>query len=245
MGRMTHALLAAALLPGASAAQQDPVERLSAMLPPEVAVQVIEHVELARSRGLPANAVANVALEGVVKGRGANEVLSAVETMVGDLGRAADVLQNAGRLPAVGEVEAATAALRMGVDGAQISELARAQPSGRSLSVPLLVMGGLAARGLPSDQALSAVLGRLAAGADDGALVREVPEMAGGRGRGPGPDNPGLAIAGGMAGFQVPVPGLVIPVGPQSEGGVRPGRGRGGPPPGTGRQGGPGVPPLG
>lgn len=239
----TCALLVAGLLPGASVAQ-DPVERLGAVLPPDVAAQVIEQVELAQSRGLPGAPVVNVALEGVAKGRGPDQVVTAVEAMVGDLGRAADALRDAGRPPALGEMEAATAAMRMGLDGAQVSELARSQPSGRSLAVPLLVMGGLAARGLPSDQALSAVLARLAAGADDAALIGEVPGIAGGRGRGGGPDNAGLGIAGGMAGFQVPVAGVFIPVGPHSEGGVRPGQGQG-PPPGRGRGGGPGGAPIG
>lgn len=238
MRRISYIVLAAALLPGVASAQQDPVVRLGQVLPADVAAQVVARVEAARARELPANAIANVALEGVAKGRSAEQVLAAVEALAGDLGRAADALQNAGRRPGVGEVEAATAAMRMGVDGAQVADLARSQPSGRSLAVPLLVLGGLTARGLPSDDALTAVLGRLSAGADDVTLLGDVPEIAGGRGYGPGSENPGLGVAGARAGFQVPVAGVFIPVGPQSEDGVRPGQGRG-------RRGGPGGAPIG
>jgi len=228
------ALVAAALLPASADAQVDPVERLAEVLPPEVAEQVLERVESARASQLPEQAMANLALEGVAKGRSAEEVLAAVELLVADMGHAQEALQAAGRAPAGGEIEAATAALRMGVDGAAISELARTGPSGRSLAVPLLVMGGLAERGLPSDQALAAVRDRLAVRADDAALLGAFPEVGRGLGRGMRPDEVGTALAGGLAGFQVPVSGVTVPVGPQSDRGRRPeGRGRGGGPPGS------------
>jgi hypothetical protein len=227
------ALLAVALLPASLAAQQDPVARLAEVLPPEVAAQVIERVESARSLGLPTQAMANLALEGVAKGRTAAEVLAAVELLVGDMGRAQAALQAAGHVPASGEVEAATAAMRMGVDGSAVSELARSGPSGRSLAVPLLVLGGLAERGLPSDEALAAVRDRLAARADDAALLRAFPDVRDDLGRGMRPEQVGLGLAGGMAGFEVPVAGVTVPLGPPVDRG-RPPEGRGRPvgPPG-------------
>jgi len=223
MKRVTY-MLTAALLPVSVAAQQDPTERLSEVLPPEVAAQVLEQMDIASDRELPVQAVANLVLEGVAKGRSGAEVLAAVEHLVGDMGAAQDALQAAGRAPAQGEVEAATAAMRMGVDGAEISALASAQPSSRTLAVPLLVIGSLAERGLPSDEALAAVRDRLAAGADDAALLQDVPGLGLGIGQGMRPEDAGRALASGNVGFQVPVAGVMIPVGPQSEGGQRPGR---------------------
>ena len=226
--KRTAYLLAAALLPVSATAQQDPSERLGEVLPPEISAQVIERVETARARELPTQAVANLALEGVAKGRSAAEVLAAVQLLVGDMGRAQDALRAAGRVPGGGEVEAVTAAMRMGVDGATISEFASLQPSGRTLSVPILVLGGLIARGLPPNQALAAVHDRILAGAGDAALLRDFPQVGRDLGQGLRPDQVGLALAAGFAGVRVPVSGVTVPVGPQNENGRRPGgRGRG------------------
>ena len=230
--KRTAYLLAAALLPVSAAAQQDPSDRLAEVLPPEVSAQVLERIATARARELPTQALVNFALEGVTKGRSAEDVLAALESLVTDMGRAQDALQAAGRVPAEGEVEAATAAMRMGVDAGAISELARWQPSGRTLAVPILLMGGLTARGLPSDQALAAVRDRLSAGADDVGLLSDFPQVGRDLGQGMRPDQVGLALAGGLAGFQVPVAGVTVPVGPQNENARRPS--------GRGRRGGPG-----
>jgi hypothetical protein len=232
----------AALAPAAARAQVDPLQRLAEVLPPEVADQVLARVEAARARDLPAQAMANLALEGVAKGRGAAEVLAAVELLVADMGRAQEALQAAGRQTAEGELEAATAALRMGVAGSDVSELARSGPSGRSLTVPLLVLGGLAERGLPSDEALAAVRDRLQARADDAALLGDFPDVGRGLGRGMRPDQVGTALAGGLAGFQVPVAGVNVPVGPPSDRSRRPDDVGGGPPGTPGPPGGAGQP---
>jgi hypothetical protein len=218
----TWLVLAAAFVPSAALAQQDPVERLAEVLPESVRERVIARVEEARARQLPEQAMANLALEGVAKGRSAEEVLAAVELLVADMGRAQEALQAAGRPPVAGDIEAATSAMRMGVDGSAVSELARSGPSGRSLAVPLLVIGTLADRGLSSDEALAAVRERLEARADDAELLRAFPDVA--RGLGMRPDQVGTAQASGRAGFQVPV-------GPPAE----PGPGAGRPPEGRGR----------
>jgi hypothetical protein len=207
------------------AAQVDPVARLAEALPADVAVQVIERVDAARSAGLPARALASLALEGVAKGRSATDVLAAVDLLAGDMDRARAALEAAGRAPGAGEVEAATAAMRMGVDGSAVSELARSGPSGRSLAVPLLVLGSLAERGLPSDEALAAVRDRLQARADDAALLRAFPDAGRALGRGMRPD--WVGPAGGLAGFDLPASGREVPIGPPVDRGRRPdGRGR-------------------
>jgi hypothetical protein len=216
-------------MPSAALAQQDPLERLAEVLPDHVREQVMATVEAARSRELPPQAMANLALEGVAKGRSAEEVLAAVEVLVADMARAQEALQTAGHEPAPGEIEAATAAMRMGVDGSTVSELARSQPSGRALAVPLLVIGALAERGLPSDDALAAVRDRLAERAGDAELLRAFPEVA--QGLGMRPDQVGTALASGKAGFQVPVSGVTVPAGPPAD----PGPGAGRPREGRGR----------
>ncbi len=227
-----HWLAAVLLLPAPAAAQGDPSARLLDVLPSPVSELVLQRVEEARARDLPAEALASLALEGVAKGRGPQEVLAAVEGLARDMGRAHAALEGGGRVPREGEIEAAAMAMRMGVDGAEISELARSQPSGRTLEVPLLVLGRLAERGLPSDRALGAVRDRLGEGADDADLLADV--------AGPGPGASlgwglGAAMAGPRVGPSIPAPGVPVPVGPPT-GIARPGRGRGrgggGPPPG-------------
>jgi hypothetical protein len=219
-------LVVLAALPGTVLAQQDPVERLGEVLPPEIAGQVIERIESARARELPTQAMASLALEGVAKGRSSEEVLLAVEALAGDLGRAHAALSGEGRAPQAGEIEAAAAAMRMGVDAEAVSALARSGPSGRTLSVPLLIMGGLSDRGLPSDQALTRVLERLTARADDAGLLGDFPEVGRGLGSAMRPEEVGRALASGFAGFEVPVAGMRVPVGPQRERPDAPGRGR-------------------
>ncbi|MGD2046611.1 MAG: hypothetical protein PVJ80_04510 [Gemmatimonadota bacterium] len=219
-------LLLAAVMPLAASAQQDAVTRLNEVLPADLATRVVAQVEHAREMGLPVQAVANLALEGVAKGRSADEVLAAVELLVVDMGRAREALASDDRPVAPGEIEAATTALRMGVDGSDVAELARSGPPGRSLAIPLLVMGGLAQRGLPSDQALQAVSERLAARVGDAELLGTfgAPGLGGQNpGVGPGGANPG---AGGGRGAGAG--GADVPTGPPDGAGRPPaGRGRG------------------
>lgn len=217
-------VLLAAVLPLAVSAQQDVVTRLNEALPADLAAQVVAQVERARDMELPEQAVANLALEGVAKGRSGQEVLAAVEQLVSDMGTAHDALGSNDRPIAPGEIEAATAALRMGVDGSAVAELARSGPPGRSLAVPLLVMGGLAQRGLPSDEALRAVSERLAARAGDAELLATFGAPGGPGGPvGPGGANPG--VGGGRG---VGASGADVPAGPPDGAGRPPaGRGRG------------------
>jgi hypothetical protein len=160
-----------ALLPALLVAQQDPVDRLRTVLPADVADKVIAIVSDATSRGLPGQAIADRALEASAKGRSGAEVSAAAQALAADLASARDVLSNAGRAPDAGEIEAAATAKELGVDGATIGALASSAPSGRSLAVPLAVIGALVNRGLPSDAALQSVLDRLNARASDADLA--------------------------------------------------------------------------
>lgn len=94
------------------------------------------------------------------------------------------------------EIDAGAEAMRQGVDGAAVSALAKTAPSGRSLAVPLFVVGSLVERGLPADQALARVQERLVARASDGDLERMAREQQRGRPEGVSPgmrptDRPG------------------------------------------------------
>ena len=86
-----------------------------------------------------------------------------------------------GRKASGDEIDAGAEVLRRGVDGSKVSALAKSAPSGRSLAVPLFVIGSLMDRGLPSDSALSRVMARLQARAADRELERmpgELPAQA-------------------------------------------------------------------
>lgn len=169
--RALNLLSGLALLPALLAAQQNPVDRLRAVLPADVADQVIAIVTDATSRGLPGQAIANRALEASAKGRSGAEVSAAAQALAANLAGARDALQSAGRAPNASEIEAGATAKELGVDGATISALASSAPSGRSLAVPLAVLGALVSRGLPSDGALQSVLDRLNARASDADLA--------------------------------------------------------------------------
>lgn len=159
-----------ALLPLALAAQQTWSDRLAA-LPDNVRDQVVQIVTDAASRGLPGQAIADRALETVAKSRSGAEAVAAAQALAADLSSGRDALTAAGRTPDASEIEAAATAKELGVDGATISDLASSAPSGRSLAVPLAVIGALVKRGLPSDDALAAVQERLSNRATDAELA--------------------------------------------------------------------------
>ncbi|HUE95550.1 MAG TPA: hypothetical protein VMN39_02775 [Longimicrobiaceae bacterium] len=230
-------LLAGMFMLGATsaAAQQDPATRLAGRLPADIEPTVLERIQRASEMQLPAGPLTDLVLQGVAKGRSGAEVLAALDALTADLGTARDALAASGSAPSIEEVEAGGLAMRMGVDADAVAGLARSRPDGRSLAVPLLVLGGLSQRGLPSDQALAQVLQRLAARMDDAALLTDLSIPAGARG-GPGgpPITPPAGPFGpggqGMPGVGGPAGGAPVPVGPVG----------GGRPPGTPAAGRPG-----
>ncbi len=167
------------LLPALLAAQQSPIDRLRAALPADVVDQVTAIVTDATSHGLPGQAIAARALEAIAKGRSGAEASAAAQALAADLAAAHDALARAGRTPDVSEIESGASAMELGVDGATVSALALSAPSGRSLAVPLAVVGALVNRGLPSDGALQAVLDRLNSRAASDADLVEMPGEAG------------------------------------------------------------------
>jgi hypothetical protein len=189
------AALPVAAQPGAPAQAYDPSPRLREVLPADVADRVLAKIAAARSRGLPAQALERTALKGAARSIPPADIERAVAAQEQRLDKSKAALSRVpGRAVAGDEIEAGAEALRQGVDGASVSELAKSAPSGRSLAVPLHVLGSLVARGLPSDQALAAVAERLQARADDAQLA-QLPEQVGARGAGK-PNVTGPELAG-------------------------------------------------
>lgn len=168
----------------------DPSARLREVLPADVAERVLATIAEARAVDLPAPAVTaleNRALKFASRGVPAAEVERAVREHGSRMQEARSAIETGrGRAAAGDEIDAGAEAMRQGVDGAAVSALAKSAPSGRSLAVPLFVIGSLVERGLPSDQALLRVQERLTARATDRELERMGSENGRGRPEGAG-----------------------------------------------------------
>jgi hypothetical protein len=203
MQRFAGLALAAAVagvFPGNLAAQTpaaDPSAKLREVLPADVAERVLAKIAEARARELPAAALENRALKFAARGVVPREIERAVTEHADRLASAKGALASGrGQNPTGEEVEAGAEAIRQGVDGAAVSALAKEAPSGRSLAVPLYVIGSLVDRGLPSDQALARVQERLAARASEAELERMLPpEAVAGQANKPATTGPALGAS--------------------------------------------------
>jgi hypothetical protein len=187
---MSKATLIAAMLAlagpvSAQGTAGDLTARLREALPAQAAERVIATVAEARSRGLPARALEQRALMLARKGADPASIARSVADQSRAMGeaRAALARGRTGR-PADDDVAAGAEVMRKGVTGAEVSELAKSAPSGRSLAVPLFVIGSLVDRGLPSDDALARVLERMNARATDAEIARIPEQGLAGRARG-------------------------------------------------------------
>jgi len=171
---------------GAQAPATDLSARLREVLPADVAARVLATIAAARSRELPAQPLENRALKFAARGVPPADIERAITEQADRMARGRDILQQArSRRPEGDEIDAAAEALRKGVDRVKINDLATVAPSGRSLAVPLYVIGSLIDRGLPSATALKRVRDRLEARASDtdlelmaGTLPSEPPGQA-------------------------------------------------------------------
>jgi hypothetical protein len=173
--------LAVTLIASTAGAQQgaDAAARIRQALPAPQAEAVLAIIADAREAGLPDGALEHIAFQGIARAVRPEQVVSAVRQAAADFTAGRAAMAGVGRPSTSAEITAAGEALGRGVDGAAVSELARSAPSGRSLAVPLFVLGSLVDRGLPSDEALAAVLARLQARAND----RELEGLPGQAGR--------------------------------------------------------------
>ena len=160
------ALSASAL--SAQTPANDPSARLREVLPADVAERVLATIAKARARELPAAALEHRALKFAAKGVAAKDIEKSVVEQADRMEKARGALESRrGAKPSGDEIDAGAEAMRKGVKGADVSALAKSAPSGRSLAVPLYVIGSLMDRGLPSDEALRRVQERLVARATD------------------------------------------------------------------------------
>jgi hypothetical protein len=156
---------------GAQTPANDPSARLREVLPADVADRVLARIAEARARQLPAEALEHRALKFATKGVAPDDIERSVTEQADRMGKAKAALDSVrGKKASSDEIEAGADAMRKGVDGAAVSALAKSAPSGRSLAVPLYVIGGLIDRGLPADDALLRVQERLQARATDSEL---------------------------------------------------------------------------
>jgi hypothetical protein len=200
----------------------DPSDRLKEVLPASVADRVLAVIARARAHELPTDALENRALKFAAKGVQPDSIEKAIVEHEARMERGKESIERARGEKAGGdEVEAAADVLRKGVDGQAVSALAKSAPSGRSLAVPLYVLGGLLDRGLPSDDALRRVEASLRARASDRELEKMPGEVASSAANG---NARGLADAGRPTDH---------PTRPTSGVGAARGVGAGGPPAGV------------
>lgn len=166
-------LVAGTHMASAQTPATDPSARLRQVLPADVATRVIAVIAKARAQQLPAEALENRALKFAAKGVKPDAIERSLVEQEARMEHAKAILdESRDRKATDDEIDAAAEAMRKGVDGSKVAELAKSAPSGRSLAVPLYVIGSLVDRGLHSDAALSRVEERLRARASDRDLER-------------------------------------------------------------------------
>jgi hypothetical protein len=173
---MKRLLIAATMLFASVASAQkahDPSDQLRQVLPASVADHVLATIADARAHSLPAPALEQQALRLARNGTKPADVEKSVDRTANDMKKAKGALEKGGHKPANDEIVAGSSLMGRGVSGAQVSALAKSAPSGRSLAVPMYVIGTLMDRGMKSDAALSKVEARLTQKATDSQLTTE------------------------------------------------------------------------
>ena len=142
--------------------------RLRARLGPDRAAPVIEIVRRAEAQGLPTSSLVARALEGASRQADSAAIVNAVRRHASGLAAARQALGPSAR-PA--ELDAGAGALLAGVPVDSLLGLKRARPTG-SLTIPLIVLSDLVARGISPVFASGTVLSATRAGAADLALLQ-------------------------------------------------------------------------
>jgi hypothetical protein len=127
--------------------------RMRARLDPATAASVQALVDEAAAKGLPTHALFLTALEGAARGADPARILTVVRTQISAL-RIARTALSVHATEA--ELIAGASAVRAGVSGDSLGRLHVSR--GRSLVVPLVVMGDLIARGIPPAMASGALI---------------------------------------------------------------------------------------
>lgn len=149
----------------------DPAVKIRQVLPTDIADRVLATIEDARAHGLAAGALEQRALKFSARGVAPADIERSVGEQAQRQAQVKSLLEaSRGTTPSTDEVEAGAEAMREGVNGQDVSAIAKSAPSGRSLSVPLYVLGSLTSHGVASSDALARVTQRLADGATDADL---------------------------------------------------------------------------
>jgi hypothetical protein len=136
---------------GAGADAQE--TRLAGRLPAEALTQIEAILDSARTAGLPVEPLVDRALEGLSKGAEPDRIVRAVRRLSDDLRTARAAL---GRAAQPAELQAGASALRAGATADDLAHL-RTLRSGQ-LTVATAVLADLVAVGVPTDEAVVAVL---------------------------------------------------------------------------------------
>lgn len=148
-----------------TAGAQDP--RLSTRLEPATANAVTRLADSVRALGLPSDPLVAVALEGATRRATSDRILAAVREYAVALGVARQTL---GDSAASDELVSAAGVIVAGVAPSVMTEYRAARPVGL-LTVPLVVLADLVARGVPVDSAAAALGAALRNGARDDELT--------------------------------------------------------------------------
>ena len=158
--KTTTIVLAWLLTAGAARAQD---ARLRGVLDAETLAKVTRLTDSARVESLPVEPLVGVALEGAQRHASGARITKAVQDYLGALRGARAAL---GSDASVAEIASGAGVLLSGVNGDVLRQLRTASPN-RSLTVPLVVLADLIARGVPKDTAARAIAAAARANARD------------------------------------------------------------------------------
>ncbi len=175
-------------------------------------------LDAAARDSLPVAALESKVREGVAKGVRPQQIGAVVRDLADELRGARLMLREGppGRPIADGEVVAAAMARRQGVGAETLRALWASSPDGGSLEIPMTVLGELVRRGVPADEAASAMSQVVRSGMPMNVAAQIPGRVDGGMSSGA---PPGRALAEALRNLNVP--SNANPPGPPS------GRGRG------------------
>jgi hypothetical protein len=162
-------------------------------------------LDAAARDSLPLGALESKVLEGVAKRVQAQQIGAVVRQLADELRVARTTLRSElpGRRILDGEVVAVAMATRQGVAAEVIGELWAADPEGGSLEIPMTVLGELVRRGVPVDQASSAISQVVRAGVPMH-VAAQIPGRVDGAMTSGAP--PGQALAAALRNLNIPNP---------------------------------------
>ena len=157
-------ILALLVAPNVALAQDN---RLGTRLDSATAAVVSRLADSVQAAGLPSEPLIAVAFEGASRRAPSDRIVAAVRGYAAALGAARD---NLGAAAVPDEIVSAAGVIVAGVVPTMLGEYRLARPSGR-LTVPLVVLADLIARGIPADTAAVALGAALRNGASDDQLA--------------------------------------------------------------------------